>query len=128
MRKEKVQDLIQKEVSDIIRNELKDPRLGFVTITSVDVSADLRNAKIYFSVLGKEEDFKKTAEALHSAQGLIRTHLAQRIQLRFAPEIMFKMDKSSVYSVHIEEVLNEIKELDKKRQPYTKDPQESEEA
>jgi ribosome-binding factor A len=124
MRKEKVQDAIQKEVSDIIRNEMKDPRLGFVTITAVEVSDDLRHAKIFFSVLGKEEDFKKTEEALQSALGYIRTLLAERIQLRFAPEIMFRIDKSSMYSVHIDEVLNEIKELDKKRQKPTKDTQE----
>jgi ribosome-binding factor A len=123
MRKEKVQDAIQKEVSDIIRNEVKDPRLGFVTITSVEVSDDLRHAKIFFSVLGKEEEFKKTEEALKSAQGYIRTLLAGRIQLRFAPEIMFRVDKSSVYSVRIEEVLNEIKELDKNRPPDTKNNQ-----
>jgi ribosome-binding factor A len=119
MRKEKVQDTIQREVSDIIRNELKDPRLGFVTITSVEVTDDLRNAKIYFSVLGKEEDYKKTEEALKSSLGFIRTQLAGRIQLRFAPEIMFRADKSSVYSARIDQVLDEIKELDKKRKEGT---------
>lgn len=116
MRKDKVQDAIQKEVSNIIRNDLKDPRLGFATITAVDVSEDLRNAKIYFSVLGKEEDFKKTADAFKSAQGYIRKLLAARIQLRFVPEIMFKADKSSVYSVRIEEVLNQIRKLDAERE------------
>ncbi len=116
MRKEKVQDAIQKEVSDIIRNELKDPRLGFITITRVEASDDLRHAKIFYSVLGKEEEYKKTDEALKSALGLIRRLLAERIQLRFAPEIMFRMDKSGMYSVRIEEVLNEIKELEKGRE------------
>jgi ribosome-binding factor A len=127
MRKDKVQDAIQKEVSDIIRNELKDPRLGFVTITSVEVTDDLRNAKIYFSVLGKEEEFKKTKEALDSALGFIRKQLAARIQLRFAPEIMFKADMSSVYSVRIEQVLDEIKQLDKDRPHTSDDTQKSEE-
>jgi len=121
MRKDKVQDAIQKEVSNIIRNDLKDPRLGFATITAVDVSEDLRNAKIYFSVLGKEEDFKKTADAFRSAQGYIRKLLAARIQLRFVPEIMFKADKSSVYSVRIEEVLNQIRKLDAEREKPSTD-------
>lgn len=115
MRKDKVQDALQKEVSNIINNELKDPRLGFVTLTSVDVTEDLRHAKIYFSVLGKEEDYKKTKEALDSATGYIRKLIGERIELRFVPELMFKEDKSSIYSVRIEEVLNEIKELDKNR-------------
>ena len=116
-RKDKVQDAIQKEVSNIIQNELKDPRLGFVTITSVEMTEDLRNAKIFFSVLGKEEDYKKTKEALDSAQGFIRKLVAQRVQLRFAPEIQFREDKASIYSVRIQEVLDEIKELDKGREP-----------
>jgi len=116
-RKDKVQDAVQKEVSSIIQNEIKDPRLGFVTITSVEMTDDLRYAKIFFSVLGKEEDYKKTGEALESAQGFIRKLIAQRIQLRFAPELSFRQDKSSIYSVRIQEVLDEIKELDKGREP-----------
>jgi len=123
-RKEKVQDAIQKEVSSIIQNEIKDPRLGFVTITSVEIADDLRYAKIFFSVLGKEEDYKRTKEALDSAQGFIRKLIAQRIQLRFAPEISFREDKASIYSVRIEEVLNEIKELDKGREQTKEDKPE----
>lgn len=112
-RKERVQDAIQKEVSDILQNELKDPRLGFVTIMSVEVSQDLRYAKIFYSVLGKDEEKKKSKEALDSALGFIRRLIAERIQLRFAPEIVFKEDQSSEYSIRIEEVLNEIKEMEK---------------
>lgn len=111
-RKDKVGDAIQKEVSNILQNELKDPRLGFVTITGVEVTADLRYAKVFFSVLGKEEDYKKSKKALDSASGFIRRLVAKRIQLRLAPEIVFKEDKSSEYSCRIQEVLDEIKELD----------------
>jgi ribosome-binding factor A len=110
-RKDKVQDAIQKEVSSIIQNELKDPRLGFLTITAVEMTPDLRYAKIFYSVLGKEQEHQKTKEALDSALGFIRRLIAQRLQLRFAPEIMFKEDKSSEYSIRIQEVLDEIKEL-----------------
>lgn len=110
-RQEKVGEAIKKEVSIIIHDELKDPRLGFVTITGVEVTPDLRQAKISFSVLGKEEDYKKTKEALASALGFIRRLIAQRIRLRFAPEIIFKEDRSSEYSIRIQEVLEEIKEL-----------------
>ena len=111
-RKEKVQDAIQKEVSNILANELKDPRLGFVTVTGVEISPDLRYAKVFYSVLGKEEDHKKSQVALDSAIKFIRKLVAERIQLRFAPEIVFKEDKSSEYSSRIQEVLDEIKQID----------------
>lgn len=111
-RQQRVAHAIKREVSVIIQDELKDPRLGFVTITDVQISADMRHAKIFFSVLGKEEDYKKTKDALDSALGYIRHLIAERIQLRFAPEIMFKEDKSSEYSIHIQKVLDEIKEKD----------------
>jgi ribosome-binding factor A len=120
-RKEKVQDAIQKEVSSIIQNELKDPRLGFVTITAVEMTQDLRYAKIFYSVLGKDEEHKKSQEALDSALGFIRRLIAERIQLRFAPEIVFKEDKSSEYSVRIQEVLDEIKELERPKEKEASD-------
>ncbi|MBM3246698.1 MAG: 30S ribosome-binding factor RbfA, partial [Candidatus Omnitrophica bacterium] len=80
---EKVAEAIKKEVSLIIHDELKDPRLGFITITRVEVTADLRQAKIFFSVLGKDEDYKKSKDALDSALGFIRRLIGQRISLRF---------------------------------------------
>ncbi len=120
---ERVAEAIRKEVSLIIHDELNDPRLGFVTITRVELSGDLRNAKIFFSVLGKEEEHQKTKEALDSALGFIRKELAERVNLQFAPEIMFKEDRSAEYSVRIEEVLNEIKEIEKKE--ATHEPKKS---
>lgn len=110
-RQDRVKEAIRKEASIIIHDELKDPRLGFVTITDVELSHDLRFARIFFSVLGKEEEHKKTKEALDSALGFIRKLIAQRIKLHFAPEISFKEDRSAEYSIKIEEVLNEIKGL-----------------
>ncbi|MCK9604002.1 MAG: 30S ribosome-binding factor RbfA [Candidatus Omnitrophica bacterium] len=109
-RQDRVKEAIRREVSLILHDELKDPRLGFVTITDVELTPDLRYAKIFFSVLGKEEDYKKTQIALNSALGFIRKLLAERINLRFAPEIIFREDHSSEYSVRIEEVLNQLKE------------------
>lgn len=107
-RAEKVAEAIRQEVSIIVHDELNDPRLGFVTIIRVDLSADLRNATIYFSVLGSEEAHVKTLKALESALGLIRKLVSKRLDLRFSPEIIFRYDRSSEYSVRIEEVLNEI--------------------
>ena len=112
-RQDRVAEAIKKEVSIIIHDELKDPRLGFVTITSVELSQDLRYAKILFSVLGEEEDYRKTQKALDSALGFIRRLIAARINLRFAPEIIFREDRSTEYSVKIQKVLDEIKELGK---------------
>ena len=114
-RHDRVTEAIRKEVSLIIHEELKDPRLGFVTVTKVELTPDLRLAKIFYSVLGKEQEHKKTKEALDSALGFIRRLIAQRINLRFAPEIIFKEDRSGEYSVRIEEVLNELKEQNESR-------------
>jgi len=112
-RQDRVTEAIRKEVSVIIHDELKDPRLGFITITKVEMTPDLRYAKIFFSVLGKEEDYKKTKAALDSALGFIRKLIAERINLRLAPDIGFEEDRSVEYSIRIQEILDEIKELDK---------------
>jgi ribosome-binding factor A len=114
-RHERVEEAIKKEVSLIIHDELKDPRVGFVTITRVELSKDLRNAKIFYSVLGKEDACKKTKLALDSALGFIRSLVAQRINMRFATELMFCEDHSTEYSVKIQEALDKLKELDEPR-------------
>lgn len=111
LRHDMVQEQLKREISLIIQNELSDPRLGFITITSVELTADLRYAKVFYSVLGKDEDYKRCRKALKSALGLIRSLVAQRIQLRFVPELNFKEDRSSEYSIRIQEVLDEIKKL-----------------
>lgn len=116
-RQDRVAEAIRQEASLIIHDKLKDPRLGFVTISRVEVTQDLRYAKIFFSVLGNEESYKRTKEALDSAAGFVRKLVAQRLNLRFAPEIAFYEDRSTEYSVRIEEVLNEIKELDGENKP-----------
>ncbi len=110
-RQDKVSEALRQEISNIIHSELKDPRLGFITVTTVELTHDLRYAKVFFSVLGKEEEREKTKEALDSALGFIRRLIAQRIRLRFAPEISFKEDRSAEYSVRIQEALEEVKKL-----------------
>lgn len=111
-RYEKIVAAIKREVSSIIHDELQDPRLGFVTIMRVELTPDLRYAKIFFSVLGDDKQYKKTGEALDSALGYIRKLIGERVKLRFVPEISFKEDKSSQYSIKIQEVLDEIKKRD----------------
>jgi ribosome-binding factor A len=116
-RQDKVAEAIRQEASVVIHDKLKDPRLGFVTITNAEVTKDLRFAKIFFSVLGNDEAYKKTKEALNSSVGFVRKLIAERLNLRFAPEIAFYEDRSSEYSVRIEEVLNEIKDHDEGIRP-----------
>ena len=111
-RQQRVEEAIRKEVSLIIHDELKDPRIGFVTVIRVELTKDLRSAKIFYSVLGKDEERRKTKLALDSALGFIRSLVAQRINLRIAPELMLCEDRSTEYSVRIEEVLNKLKEKD----------------
>ena len=110
-RRDKVAEAIREEASLILHDKLKDPRLGFVTITAVEVADDLKNAKIFYSVLGNEEDYAKTQEALDSALGYIRKLISERINLKFAPEIIFRKDQSIEYSVRIQEVLEEVQKL-----------------
>lgn len=110
-RHDKITEAIRKEISVIIHDELKDPRLGFVTIVSVDLARDLRHAKVFFSVLGSEEDYKKTKEALDSASGFIRKLIAERIRLRLVPEFSFREDRSQEYAIEIEKALQEVHKL-----------------
>jgi ribosome-binding factor A len=108
-RSEKVADLIHKEISEMLVKTIKDPRIGFVTITRVTVSEDCRNAKVYFSVAGTHEERERSMEGLSSAKGYIRKELGQRIRLRYTPEIIFKFDPSIEYSIHIGEVIRHLK-------------------
>ena len=109
-RKDKVQVAIKKEVSAIIRDDLSDPRIGFVTVTSVDLSPDLKYAKIFISVLGEPKQRKETFKALASAKGYVRKLLGDRLNLRFVPNVSFKEDTSAAYSVYIAKKIDEIKE------------------
>jgi len=109
-RSEKVGDLIQREISGMLIKSIKDPRIGFVTITRVSVSDDCRSAKIYFSVAGTAEDRQKTLDGLNSAKGFVRKELGRRVKLRYIPEIAFHFDPSIEYSIHIGEILHQLKE------------------
>lgn len=110
---DRVAQALKEEVSNIIQYEIKDHRLGFVTIARVELTPDLRYAKIFFSVLGQEKDYEKTAQALNSATGFIRRLIAQRIDLRLVPEISFREDHSCEYSIKIQKILDEVKQLTK---------------
>jgi ribosome-binding factor A len=109
-RSTRVADLIQKEISEILMRSIKDPRVGFVTITRVQVTEDCRSARIYFSTLGTEEEREQSLSGLDSAKGFIRKELGRRIRLRYTPEIAFQFDPSIEYAIHIEEVIQHLHE------------------
>ena len=107
-RVERVSDLIKQQVSNIIKNDLKDPRVGFVTVTSVDVSRDLRHAKVFISVMGSDEDRSKSMEGLGRATGFIRSRLGNKIRIRHIPELIFRHDDSYEYAARIAVVMKQI--------------------
>jgi ribosome-binding factor A len=101
---------IQHEVSMMIFRDLKDRRIGFVTVTGVDMSPDLRHARIFVSLMGSEEQKKESLAALNHANGWVRHELGQRIRMRYLPEIVFSMDTSQAYGEHIDKLIDEIHE------------------
>ena len=108
LRIEKLQELIKQEMSKMLLTDLKDPRIGFVTVTDVEMTGDLREAKIYVSVMGGQEQVKSSLEGLNSALGFIRREIGQRIRLRFTPEISFALDTSLDYGDHIHKLLLQV--------------------
>ncbi|AFK86833.1 30S ribosome-binding factor RbfA [Thermoanaerobacterium saccharolyticum] len=100
---------IKKEVSQMIFEEIKDPRISSMTsITDIEVSKDLRYAKIYISVYGNDDEKKNTIEGLKSATGFIRHELGKRIKLRYTPELIFELDNSIEYGAHISKILRDL--------------------
>ncbi len=107
-RTERVSELILQEVSLIIRSEVKDPGVGFVTLTAVEVSDDLRYAKIYISVMGDEKEKKRSLRALNRAKGFIRSSFGTKVRLKYLPEMSFYLDRSLDRVKRIEDILREI--------------------
>ncbi|NEU29330.1 30S ribosome-binding factor RbfA [bacterium LRH843] len=108
VRAHRVGEQMKKELSDIIMRELKDPRVSFVTITGVDVTGDLQQAKVFITVLGSEEEKDATFQALSKAKGFIRSEVGKRIRLRKTPEITFELDESIEYGHRIETLLQNL--------------------
>ena len=104
-RLERVNQLIREEISTLLQRELKDPRLGFVTITEVDTTADLKQAKVYVSVLGSEEQWIKSFRALESARGFIWGWLRRNLDLRVTPELSFRPDRSMEHAARMQSLL-----------------------
>lgn len=101
---------IQHEISQILLRNLKDRRIGFVTVTGVEMSPDLRHAKVYVSTMGNAAEKKASLDTLNHAAGWIRRELGQRIRIKFLPEIVFHYDTSQEYGERIDRLLDEIHE------------------
>jgi ribosome-binding factor A len=107
-RLERVNQLIKEEISTLLQRELKDPRLGFVTVTEVETSKDLRVAKVFVSVLGDERQWAGSLAALGSARGFVRNWLRQHLDLRVTPEIDFRPDRSMEHAARIQALLKRV--------------------
>ena len=113
LRVEKVQEAIQHEISNMLLHDVKDPRIQFVTVTSVELTDDMSYAKVFISMYGPEEKQEETWKALNKALGFMRTEIAKRIRLRFAPTLILQKDKSMEYSTHIQSILDKINKEEK---------------
>jgi ribosome-binding factor A len=107
-----VAEEIQQIISVLLQRELKDPGIGFVSITQVDVTQDLKYARVHVSVMGSDEEKRDTMAALERARGFIRREIASRMTIRQVPEIQFRLDRGMEYSDRINRLLNELKEAE----------------
>src|SRR5437588_5490006 len=114
IRQEQIQNRLVEEVSAMLLRDLKDPRLGFITVTGAEISRDLKHAKVFVSIMGDETVQRDAMAALHSATGKIRGEFTRRAHLRVAPEIDFRHDEGIARGARIFELLHEIE-----RQPVS---------
>jgi ribosome-binding factor A len=110
---DRISEEVKKIVSEIIRNDLNDPRIStLVSVVSAEVTPDLRYARVYISVLGSEEEKSSTMKGLNSAAGFIRRELGRNIELRYSPEVVFELDNSIEHGAYINKLLKEVKNKD----------------
>jgi ribosome-binding factor A len=108
VRQERVQEQLVQELSEMIRRDLRDPRIGFVTLTGAEITGDLRHAKVFVSIYGTAEEQKQTLKALNGASGILRGEFARRVHLRLAPDIEFRLDEGIARGQRIFELLHSV--------------------
>ena len=111
-RLERVNQLIKEEISAVLQRQIKDPRLGFVTVTEVNTTADLKLARVYVSVLGPEEQWAKSFKALERARGFVWNWLRKHLDLRVTPQLAFRPDRSMEHAAHIQSLLAGLRSED----------------
>ncbi len=113
-RAERVSEAIKREVGVMLSREVKDPGIHFATVTGVETTDDLRHAKIFVSILGDEKTRQESMDGLERAKGFLRRELGRRLQLRYTPEIRFRLDTSLDHAMKIKGLLNQIKPAEEK--------------
>lgn len=111
-RTERVDDLLRRELSELIMRQLHDPRVRMASVVSVDVSPDLRHAVVRVSALGDEQQRRDTVAGLQHAKGFLRSRLADRLRMRTVPELVFELDRGAEYSQQISELLEKLHDED----------------
>ena len=109
-REDQLSGAITRELSDLMRTRMKDPRIGFASITGVELSHDLRYAKVFVSVMGSPEEQRETMRGLESANGFLRRELAQRLTIRHVPEISFRLDESIARGARVLDLLKQVEQ------------------
>src|SRR5690625_490491 len=107
-RPNRVAEQMKKEIGELINQKLKDPRIGFITVTDLDLTNDLQNATVYISVLGDETEKEESLIGLSKASGFIRSEIGKKIRLRKVPEIIFKFDEAHEHGNRIEAILRKL--------------------
>lgn len=111
-RQEQLGHTIAQEISDLIHHKMHDPRIGFASVTNVEVSADLRHAKVFISVMGDAQEQDATMDALFHGSGFLRHELGQRLHIRYVPDLSFKLDQSIAEGSHMLQLIREVCEPD----------------
>lgn len=114
-RQEKLREVLKEEISDILRREFKDPRLGFVTITDAEITSDLRHAKVFVSIMGNDEERNRNMKVLKGAEHFVRQAFGKRVRMKVIPEIHFYLDTSVDQGIRIFELLDQIKHDEQNR-------------
>lgn len=109
IRSDKVRTQLKREISRILQEDLKDPRIGFITVTRIELTGDLRYAKVYFSILGDDANKEVGVEGIQSAAGYIRKLIGERLKLKYVPELSFKLDNSIEYSINLEKTFERLR-------------------
>lgn len=104
----RVNEQLKREITRVLRDEVKDPRIGFITLTDVDATRDLSLARVYVSVMGDEDEKSETLEGLNAAAAFIRGELGRRLHMRRIPELEFRLDRSLERAMRVREILDEV--------------------